>query len=109
MSNDEGLSNLPASVAIADLSLIRHSSFVLRHSRSGRVSWPAALMIAASIAAAVVLLIFWRIETWPGRAAHQTTDELEKLGRDLRAAFVEIAHLQPRARLSYRVYPEQTV
>jgi hypothetical protein len=58
--------------------------------------------------AAVVLVIFWRIETWPARTAQQSTAELEKLGKDLRAAFIDIAHLQPRITISNRVYIEQT-
>jgi hypothetical protein len=58
--------------------------------------------------AAVVVVIFWRIETWPARTAQQSTAELEKLGKDLRAAFIDIAHLQPRITINNRVYIEQT-
>jgi hypothetical protein len=58
--------------------------------------------------AAVVVVIFWRIETWPARTAQQSTAQLEKLGKDLRAAFIDIAHLQPRITISNRVYMEQT-
>ena len=58
--------------------------------------------------AAVVVVIFWRIETWPVRAAQQSTAQLEKLGKDLRAAFIDIAHLQPRITINNRVYVEQT-
>ena len=56
----------------------------------------------------VVLIIFWRIETWPARTAQQSTAELEKLGKNLRSAFIDIAHLQPRIRINNRVYMEQT-
>ena len=56
----------------------------------------------------VVVIIFWRIETWPARTAQQSTAELEKLGKDLRGAFIEIAHLQPRITINNRVYMEQT-
>ena len=58
--------------------------------------------------AAVVAVIFWRIETWPARTAQQSTAQLEKLGKDLRAAFIAIAHLQPRITINNRVYMEQT-
>ena len=58
--------------------------------------------------AAVVIVIFWRIETWPDRTAQQGTARLEKLGKDLRAAFIDIAHLQPRITINNRVYMEQT-
>jgi Protein of unknown function (DUF4230) len=78
------------------------------HSTSGRFSWPVALTLAVLIVAAAALIIFWRLETWPARAAHQSTTELERLGRDLRAAFIEIAHLQPRIKINERVYMEQT-
>jgi hypothetical protein len=58
--------------------------------------------------AAVILLVFWRVESWPARTAHQGTAELERLGRDLRSAFVDVAHLQPRITINNRVYLEQT-
>src|SRR5262249_51194349 len=35
-------------------------------------------------------------------------NELERLGRDLRSAFIDIAHLQPRVTVNNRVYLEQT-
>jgi len=60
------------------------------------------------IIAAVIVLIFLRLESWPARTAHQGTAELEKLGKDLRSAFVDIAHLQPRITINNRVYVEQT-
>jgi hypothetical protein len=68
-----------------------------------------ALTLVAFIITAAVLIIFWRIETWPSRTAQQSSAELERLGRDLRAAFVDIAHLQPRIKINDRVYMEQTV
>jgi hypothetical protein len=58
--------------------------------------------------AVVVVVIFWRIETWPARTAQQSTAQLEKLGKDLRAAFIDIAHLQPRITINNRVYMERT-
>jgi hypothetical protein len=81
----------------------------LRSKCCAKLSWPLALTVVAIIIAAVALIIFWRIETWPTRTAHQGSAELERLGRDLRAAFVEIAHLQPRIKINDRVYMEQTV
>src|SRR5213595_441595 len=75
---------------------------------SGRIAWPVAFTLVALLIAMVVLIIFWRIETWPARTAQQSTAELEKLGKDLRSAFIDIAHLQPRIRINNRVYMEQT-
>jgi hypothetical protein len=72
------------------------------------MSWPLVFTLIALIAAALVALIFWRIETWPARTARQSTAELERLGKNLRAAFVDIAHLQPRITINDRVYMEQT-
>jgi len=83
----------------------------LRHSisRSGRVSWPIALTLMALIIAAVILIVFLRLETWPARTAQQSTAGLERLGKDLRAAFIDIAHLQPRITINNRIYMEQTM
>jgi hypothetical protein len=64
--------------------------------------------LIAFIIAMVVCMVFWRIETWPARTAQQSTAELEKLGKDLRTAFIDIAHLQPRITINNRVYMEQT-
>src|SRR5438552_13842239 len=77
-------------------------------SRTGRFSWPVALTLMALIIAAVVLIVFLRLESWPARTAQQSTAELERLGKDLRAAFIDIAHLQPRITINNRVYMEQT-
>ena len=62
----------------------------------------------ALIGAATLVLILIRLESWPGRAAKQSTAELERLGRDVRDAFVEVAHLQPRITINSRVYLEKT-
>jgi hypothetical protein len=75
---------------------------------SGRISWPLAFILVVLLVATVVVIIFWRIETWPARAAQQSTAQLEKLGNDLRAAFIDIGHLQPRITINNRVYLEQT-
>src|SRR5438105_7053664 len=73
-----------------------------------RFSWAIAFTLTALIIAAVIIIIFVRIETWPARTAVQSTTQLERLGKDLRSAFVDIAHLQPRITINNRVYMEQT-
>ena len=75
---------------------------------SGRISWPLAFTLIALTIAAVIVIIFWRVETWPARTAQQSTEQLEKVGKDLRDAFIDIAHLQPRITINNRVYVEQT-
>ena len=78
-------------------------------SRSGRISWPLAFTLIALTIGAVIVIIFWRIETWPARTAQQSTEQLEKVGKDLRDAFIDIAHLRPRITINNRVYVEQTI
>ena len=73
-----------------------------------RIAWPIALTLVALIIGATILIIFLRLETWPARTARQSTAELERLGKNLRAAFINIAHLQPRITINDRVYMEQT-
>lgn len=70
--------------------------------------WPIAFVLIALILATVVLVVFWRLESWPVRTARQSTAELEKLGRSMRSAFIDIAHLQPRITINDRIYMEQT-
>jgi hypothetical protein len=77
--------------------------------RSGKISWSVALILVALIIAAVVLVIFLRLESWPARTARESRGELERIGRDLRTAFVDVAHLQPRITIDNRVYLEQTM
>ena len=81
---------------------------MLKSSKSGRMTWPTALTLMAIIVATMVIVIFVRLESWPARTARQSTVELERLGKDLRAAFIEIANLQPRITINNRVYMEQT-
>jgi Protein of unknown function (DUF4230) len=76
--------------------------------RRRRSSWPLALTLIFLIAAALAALIFWRIESWPMRTAQQSSVELEKLGRDVRDAFVDLAQVQPRVTINNRVYFEKT-
>jgi len=73
-----------------------------------RIAWPIALTLLALIIATTIVVIFLRVESWPARTARQSTAELERLGKDLRTAFVDIAHLQPRITINDRVYMEQT-
>ena len=80
-------------------------------SKSGswyRLAWPIALALVALIIATTIVVIFLRVESWPARTARQSTAELERLGKNLRSAFVDIAHLQPRITINDRVYMEQT-
>src|SRR5512132_2605654 len=73
-----------------------------------RVAWPIALTLVALTIATTILVIFLRLESWPARTARQSTAELERLGKNLRAAFIDMAHLQPRITINDRVYMEQT-
>ncbi|HEY4270995.1 MAG TPA: DUF4230 domain-containing protein [Candidatus Udaeobacter sp.] len=75
---------------------------------SGRISWPVAFTLIAFIIAIVVVVMFLRLESWPARTARQSSAELERLGKNLRAAFIDVAHLQPRITINNRVYMEQT-
>jgi hypothetical protein len=81
---------------------------ILRSAKLDRVWWPLTLALIALIFAIVVLIILLRLESWPARTARQSTAELERLGKNLRAAFIDIAHLQPRITINDRVYMEQT-
>ena len=67
-----------------------------------------ALALIALILATTVVIIFLRLESWPARTARQSTAELERLGKNLRAAFIDMGHLQPRITINDRVYMEQT-
>src|SRR6059058_172373 len=73
-----------------------------------RVAWPIALTLVALTIAMTILIIFLRLESWPARTARQSTAELERLGKNVRAAFVDIAHLEPRITINDHVYMEQT-
>src|SRR5438270_5471894 len=73
-----------------------------------RFSWPLALTLVALIVAVLAAFIFLRLESWPARTAQQCPAELERVGRVVRDAFVEVAHLQPRITINNRVYLEKT-
>jgi uncharacterized protein DUF4230 len=73
-----------------------------------RFSWPAAFTLSVLILAALSTFIFLRLETWPARTASQGTAELERVGRDVRDALVEMAQLKPRITVNNRIYLERT-
>jgi hypothetical protein len=81
---------------------------MLNSTKGHRFAWPIAFIIVALIIATTIGFIFWRLESWPARTARQSSTELERLGRNLRAAFIDIAHLQPRITINNHVYMEQT-
>src|SRR2546428_14153330 len=68
---------------------------MLQPETSGRFSWPVAVTLVVLIVTAAVVLIFVRLETWPARTIGQGTEDLERLGKNLRYAFIDIAQLQP--------------
>ncbi len=72
------------------------------------MSWPLGLALVALIAALLIGFIFYRTETWPMRTTHEGIGETERVARDVKNAFVSIAHLQPRITVNNRVYVEQT-
>src|SRR5437870_10153779 len=80
---------------------------MLQPETSRRFSWPAALALVVLILAGAAVLIFVRLETWPARAIGQGTEDLERLGKDLRSAFIDIAHLQPRITINNRTVVDQ--
>jgi hypothetical protein len=73
-----------------------------------RFHWPIALTLVAAIVAVLIAFVFFRMETWPARTAAHSTAELERVARDLRNGFVNLAQLQPRVTVNNRVYLEQT-
>jgi hypothetical protein len=77
---------------------------------SGRrhVCWTLAFVIIGLAAMVAGVFIFERCTSLPARTARTTVDELERLGRDARNAFVEIAKIQPRVTINEQVYFEQT-
>jgi hypothetical protein len=73
-----------------------------------RFSWPAAFTLSVLIVAALSVFVFLRLETWPTRTAKAGSVELERLGRDVRDALIEMAQLKPRVTVNNRVYLERT-
>jgi hypothetical protein len=76
---------------------------------SGRIAWPISFALVAIALVAAGIFIFLRIESWPARSLDHGTAQLERIGKDLQSAFVDIAHLQPRITINNRVYLEQTM
>lgn len=75
---------------------------------TGRIAWPAVVALVALALITAGVFIFWRLETWPARTVGQGTEELERLGKDLRSAFIDIAHLQPRITINNRTVVGET-
>src|SRR2546423_860302 len=73
-----------------------------------KFSWAAAFTLSILIIAALSVFVFLRLETWPARTASQGTAELERVGRDVRDALVEMAQLEPRVTVNNRIYLERT-
>ena len=73
-----------------------------------KFSWPAAFTLTVVVIAALSAFIFLRLETWPARTARQSTDELERVGRDVRDALIDMAQLKPRVTVNNRIYLERT-
>jgi hypothetical protein len=78
------------------------------HGGRRKFSWPAAFTLTVLIVAALSTFVFLRLETWPARTMSQGTSELERVGRDVRDAFVGMAQLQPRVTVNNRIYLEKT-
>src|SRR3954467_10874533 len=73
-----------------------------------KFSWPAAFTLGVLIVASLGTFVFLRLESWPARTLSQGTTGLERVGRDVRDALVEMAQLQPRIAVNNRIYLERT-
>ena len=73
-----------------------------------RYNWPLAFTILGLSIIASGIFVFNRCAALPGRATRETVDQMERVGRDLRDAVVQITQLQPRVTINNRVYFEQT-
>src|SRR5690348_7121452 len=74
---------------------------------SGKIAWPIAFTLAVLILVAAGVFVFLRLETWPARTIGQGTEDIERLGKDLRSAFIDIAHLQPRITINNRTVVDE--
>ncbi|MEO8439461.1 MAG: DUF4230 domain-containing protein [Spartobacteria bacterium] len=79
-----------------------------RRETSRRLGAPLAFVLVLLILALLAAFVFYRLETWPGRAVDRSVTRLEELGRKARDAFLEVAQLQPKVTINNRVYLEQT-
>jgi Protein of unknown function (DUF4230) len=77
-------------------------------SLSRRFNWPLAFTILGLSVILAGVFVFNRCTALPGRTAKETVDQMERVGRDLRDAMVQITQLQPRVTVNNRVYFEQT-
>jgi Protein of unknown function (DUF4230) len=78
------------------------------HAARKKFAWPAAFTLTVLVLAALSAFVFLRLETWPSRTASHGRAELERVGRDVRDALVEMAQLQPRVTVNNRIYLERT-
>ena len=75
---------------------------------SRQPGWPGVIILVVLILAVLAGFVFFRLESWPVRTARQSTTELERLGREARDVFIQLARLQPQVKVNNRVYLEQT-
>jgi Protein of unknown function (DUF4230) len=73
-----------------------------------RLRWPAVFALVFLILALLAAFIVLRLASWPARTARQSVTELERLAREARQVFIQLAHLQPRVTVNNRIYLEQT-
>ena len=75
---------------------------------SRHFNWALAFTIIGLSAVAGGVFVFNRCAALPGSASRETVDQLERVGRDVRDAIVQITQLQPRVTINNRVYFEQS-
>ena len=75
---------------------------------SRHFNWTLAFTIIGLSTIAAGVFVFNRCASLPGRTTKETVDQMERVGRDLRDAIVQITQLQPRVTINNRVYFEQT-
>jgi Protein of unknown function (DUF4230) len=75
---------------------------------SRHFNWTLAFTVIGLSAIAAAVFVFNRCASLPGRTTKETVDQMERVGRDLRDAIVQITQLQPRVTVNNRVYFEQT-
>ena len=70
---------------------------------SRHFNWTLAFTIIGLSAIAAGVFVFNRCASLPGRTTKETVDQMERVGRDLRDAIVQITQLQPRVTVNNRV------
>jgi hypothetical protein len=78
-----------------------------RPSRRRHFAWLQVVTIIALALIGAGVFIFERCSSLPNRAARAAIDQMERAGRDVRQAVIDIARLQPRVTINNRVYFEQ--